>query len=49
MTHEMEGVLTNLTAIVVLLTCMIDARISVGLAVVFLFGSGIYKMSRKQV
>jgi hypothetical protein len=45
--YKTEGVLSSLAAILVLFTTMLDPRISVGLAVAFLLGLGIYHFVRK--
>jgi hypothetical protein len=47
MSNKTEGVLSSLAAILVLFTTMLDPRISVGLAVAFLLGLGIYHFARK--
>jgi hypothetical protein len=43
MSDKTEGILDNLTAILVIFTAMLDPRISVGLATVFLIGLGVYR------
>ncbi|HOC57181.1 MAG TPA: hypothetical protein PKI20_16300 [Verrucomicrobiota bacterium] len=47
MSKKTEGVLSSLAAILVLFTTMVDPRVSVGLAVAFLLGLGIYNFTRK--
>ena len=44
---DTEGILSSLAAILVLFTTMLDPRISVGMAVAFLLGLGIYHFVRK--
>ena len=47
MSNKAEGVVSSLAAVLVLFTTMLDPRISVGLAVAFLLGLGIYHLARK--
>jgi hypothetical protein len=44
MSNKTEGIINSLAAILVLFTAMLDPRISVGIALVFL---GIYNFTRK--
>ena len=47
MTNKTDGTISILAAIFVLFTAMLDPRISVGVAVVFLLALAIYKFGRK--
>jgi len=47
MSNKTEGIVSTMAAILVLFTTMLDPRISVGLAVAFLIGLGIYHLARK--
>jgi len=47
MNNKTEGIVSTLAAILVLFTTMLDPRISVGLAVAFLLGLGVYHFARK--
>lgn len=47
MNNKTEGILSSLAAILVLFTTMLDPRVSIGLAVAFLFGLSIYHFARK--
>ncbi|MCP4612438.1 MAG: hypothetical protein GY845_27385 [Planctomycetes bacterium] len=47
MSNKTEGIINSLAAILVLFTAMLDPRISVGIALVFLLGLGIYNFTRK--
>jgi hypothetical protein len=46
--NKTEGVLNNLTAILVIFTALLDPRVSVGLAVVFLIALGMYHFMQHQ-
>ena len=48
MNDKTEATINALAAILVLFTAMLDPRISVGLAVVFLIGLSIYKLRQKK-
>ncbi len=48
MNNKTEATINALAAILVLFTAMLDPRISVGLAVVFLIGLSIYKLRPKK-
>jgi hypothetical protein len=45
--NKTEGIIDGLAAILILFTAMLDPRVSVGLAVVALFGLAIYKFRHK--
>lgn len=47
MKDKTDAIINALAAILVLFTAMLDPRISVGLAVVFLVGLSIYKLRHK--
>ena len=47
MSNKAEGVVSSLAAVLVIFTAMLDPRISIGLAVVFLLGLGIYNFARQ--
>jgi hypothetical protein len=47
MNNKADAIINSLAAVLVLFAAMLDPRISVGLAVVFLFGLAIYKFGRK--
>ena len=47
MSNKTDAIISSLAAIFVLFTAMIDPRVSVGLAVVFLLALAIYKFARK--
>lgn len=47
MSNQSDAIMSSLAAMLVLFTAMLDARISVGLAVAFLLGLAIYKFSQK--
>ncbi len=48
MNDKTEATINALAAILVLFTAMLDPRISVGLAVVFLIGLSIFKLRQKK-
>ncbi|NLV31961.1 MAG: hypothetical protein GXY47_12500 [Acidobacteria bacterium] len=47
MTNRTDAIISGLAALLVLFTAMLDPRVSVGLAVVFLLGVAVYKFTRK--
>jgi hypothetical protein len=47
MSHQSDALISSIAAMLVLFTAMLDARISVGLAVAFLLGLAIYKFAQK--
>lgn len=47
MNNKTEGIISSLAALLVLFTTMLNPWISIGLAVLFLFGLGIYHFTRK--
>lgn len=47
MNNKSEGMINFLAAFFVLMSAMVDPRISAGIAIVFLVGSAIFKLVRK--
>jgi hypothetical protein len=47
MSNKTEGLINGLAALLVLFTTMLNPWISIGLAVTFLIGLGIYHFTRK--
>lgn len=47
MNNRTEGIIAILAAFLVLFSAMLDARVSAGLAIIFLIALAIYKFVRK--
>ncbi len=47
MNSKQEGILSSLAAVLVLFTAMLDPWVSIGLAVVFLLGMGVWHFVKK--